>query len=121
MRLIVILPFLHSNHYLYDYLPQYNNIFTVKYKNNIVRANIQRLIQCGGQDCPLADLSKVTLLQNKFLKLRNTKKYPPIYKTSIKNSDINQPTKIDPDLADMDTSCYTSPGDFKMFLFFHSH
>ena len=88
-------------------------------KNNIVRANIQRLIQCGGQDCPLADLSKVRLLQNK--KLRNTKEYPPIYKKSIKKCDINQPTKIDPDLADMDTSCYTSPGDFKMFLIFHSH
>jgi len=34
-----------------------------------------KLIQCGGQDCPLADLSKV-----------------------------------DPGLADIDTSCYTSPG-----------
>jgi len=41
-----------------------------------------KLIQCGGQDCPLADLSKV-----------------------------------DPDLADMDTSCYTSPGSTEEHCF----
>jgi len=40
------------------------------------------LIQCGGKDCPLADLSKV-----------------------------------DPGLADIDTSCYTSPGSTEEHCF----
>jgi len=41
-----------------------------------------KLIQCGGKDCPLADLSKV-----------------------------------DPGLADIDTSCYTSPGSTEEHCF----
>ena len=70
---------------------------------------------------PLGRPQQGEIVAKLVFEIKKYKKYPPIYKKSIKNCDINQPTKIDPDLADMDTSCYTSPGDFKMFLFFHSH
>lgn len=129
----------HSQHYCTD-THHYNHIKI--YRLNLIHDKmhwnsdvLQRLIQCGGQDCPLADLSKVrsdeftikkaserlTFYNFETITLHNKKHIKDIkinnasYNISFIKHRNNRISKVDPGLADIDTSCYTSPGNMTTF------